>query len=676
MKLALAFLGTFHVTLDGQPVQFATARARALLAYLAVEADRPHRREALAALLWPHHTETASRQNLSQELVRLRRAIRDRDETRYLHITSATVQFDSASADADVSRFQNLLTACATHQHENVEDCSTCLSRLREASAMYGGDFLGGFTLKDNEPFNEWVLYQREHLHRRAMEALEILVRHALDTADYTEAQVYAESQVMLEPWYEEGHRHLMHALAAMGHRSAALACYETCRRVLAAELGVEPSTETRAVYERIRDTAFGSSVHQMPTRVLPAPLTPFIGRQRELTEIGARLGQPGVRVLTLLGIGGMGKTRLAIEAAGAHADTYPDGIYFVPLGHHTEPNPLASALANTLALTSQGNEVWAEALRALKSRRALLILDGFENLLTLPNQNGVEEVEHSARRAMVELLEHAPRVQVLCTSRVRSNIPGEYVYRVEGLDYTVGAKVGEATASPAVRLLVESARRQNPAFALDETNLTAVLRICDLAQGMPLAIELAAVRLELLTASEVAAEIQRSIDFLTTEASDVQVRSQSLRGVLEWSWQLLNDSERHVLRRLAVFRDAFTREAAQTIAQASLRDSTGLVDKSLLRWNWARGTGGGYEMHDMVRQFTAEHLHRDAQEFEAVEARHAAFYLERLEGFETRIDSPDAAAAMQQDRGGPHCPSVGMGGSAWRPRPAESRRL
>lgn len=649
MKLALAFLGTFHVTLDGQPVQFATARARALLAYLAVEANRPHRREALAALLWQNHPEAAARQNLSQELARLRRAIRDRHETRYLHITSTTVQFDSASADADVSRFQNLLTACATHRHESIESCPACLIRLREASAMYGGDFLGGFSLKDNEPFNEWVLYQREHLHRRALDALEILVRHALDTADYIEAQVYAERQVMLEPWYEEGHRHLMRALAAMGHRSAALARYETCRRILAAELGVEPSTETRAVYERIRDNAFGSSPQQLCTQVLPGSLTPFIGRTRELAEIGARLRGPGVRVLTLLGIGGMGKTRLAIEAARAHADAYPDGVYFVPLVRHSEPNPLASAIANTLALTSQGSEVWAEVLSALKSRRALLILDGFENFLFLPNETRVEEVEHSVRRAVVELLEDAPHLQLLITSRVRSNIPGEHVYRVEGLEYAVGAEIGEAAAAPAVRLLVESARRTSSGFMLDETNTAAALRICDLTQGMPLAIELAAVRLELLTASEVAAEIAKTIDFLTDNESDVLSKSRSLRGVFEWSWRLLTDSERQALRRLSVFRDAFTRDAAQTIAEASQRDLTGLVIKSLLRWNWARAAGGGYEMHDMVRQFAAEQLHRDSQECEAVEARHAAFYLERLEGFEMRVESPEAATAMQQ---------------------------
>ncbi len=651
MSLTFAFLGTFHVTLDGQPVKFATARARALLAYLVLEADRPHRREALAALLWPDHPEAASRQNLSQELARLRRAIRDRDETRYLHITSSSVQFDSASADADVKHFENLLTACATHRHEKVESCPACLSRLHAESAFYKGDFHGGFTLKDNEPFNEWSLYQREHLHRRALDALEILVRHALETADYTEAQVYAERQVLLEPWYEEGHRHLMRALAAMGYRSAALARYETCRRVLAAELGLEPSTETRAVYERIRDSAFGDSPRELPTRVLPSPLTPFIGRTRELAEIGARLGEPGVRVLTLLGIGGMGKTRLAIEAARAHADAYRDGVYFVPLVCNSEPNPLASAIANTLALTSQNDELWAEVLRALKSRRALLVLDGFENLLSLPNQFRVEEVEHSARRAMVELLEAAPGVQVLSTSRVRSNIPGEHIFRVEGLDYTVGTDLAEATAAPAVQLLVESARRSSPAFVLNETNLTAVLRICDLAQGMPLAIELAAVRLELLTASEVAAEIEHSIDFLSPEESDVFPGARSVRGMLLWSWQLLNNGERQALRRLSVFRDAFTRDAAQTVAQVSQRDLTGLVDKSLLRWNWARGAGGVYEMHDMVRQFAAEQLHRDSHEREAVEARHAAFYLDLLEGFETRIDSLDAAAAMHQAR-------------------------
>ena len=649
MTLILAFLGPFNVTLNGKPVRFATARARALLAYLAVEGDRSHRREALADLLWPDAPEILARQNLSQDLARLRRAIDDDGDGRYLRITATTLQFNDAGADVDVSRFRSLLATCADHRHDAVESCATCISRLRAAIALYEGDFLQGFSLKNNQPFNEWSLYQRERLHRQALDTLDILVRHALGAGDYGQAQRYAERQVELEPWYEEGHRHLMRVLAAMGQRSTALAQYETCRRLLAAELQVEPSSETRALYKYIRGAEGEAQPQSRPAQVLPTPLTPFIGRAEELANVHARLREPGTRLLTLVGIGGMGKTRLAIEAARLHADACPDGVIFVPLSPQSAPATLAAAIANALGVTLRATDVWAELLQYLKYRQALLVLDGFEYLLTLSTEPGDGRGDQSAGRAVVDLLEAAPRVQVLATSRVRLGVPGEHVYAVGGLDYPSQAGVEDAAAAPAVRLLVESARRRIPSFTLTGSNIPAVLRICDLVRGMPLGIELAAVWLEALTPAEVAAEIGNSVDFLADEQVDVGSRQRSLRVVFEWSWGLLSERDRQTLRRLSVFRGPFTREAAQSVAQVSLRDLTGLVAKSLLQWNRARGAGGGCEMHDVVRQFAAEQLSLVPDERETVEARHAAFYLDLLEGFETRVDSSASAAAISE---------------------------
>ena len=651
MKLILSFLGSFHVTLDGEPARFATARARALLAYLAVEAGRPHRRETLAALLWPDHPEDLARQNLSQDLARLRRAIEDAGGGHYLQVTATAVQFDPADADVDVTQFQTLLAACASHRHMSVERCAACIGNLRSAVDLYRGDFLHGFSLKDNQPFNEWSLYQREHLHRHALDALEILVRHALGAADYTQAQRYAQREVELEPWSEEGHRYLMRALAAQGQRSAALAQYETCKRILAAELGAKPSGETQALYEHLRDEKEEAQPLYQPLSVLPAPLTPFVGRVRELVEIRAHLGETGVRLLTLVGLGGMGKTRLAIEAARGHAAACPDGVYYVSLVSQSAPVTLAPAIAAALGMTLHGVDVWTEVLRLLRPRRALLVLDGFENLIGLPQPRageGDDTGEHGAVRALVALLEAAPGVQVIATSRVRLGISGEYVYVVDGLEYPLKAGIEEAAAAPAVRLLVESARRRIPRFALTASKVAAALQICDLVRGMPLGIELAAAWFELLTPEEVAAEIARSIDFLADEHSDVPARQRSLRAVFDWSWRRLSERERQALRRLAVFQGPFTREAAQAITGVSLRDLTSLVYKSLLRWDWTQGAGG-YDLHEVVRQFAAEQLNQAPGERETVEARHAAFYLELIGGFEKRVDSLDAPAAIRE---------------------------
>jgi DNA-binding SARP family transcriptional activator len=255
MRLVLSYLGPFQVTLDDQPAAFATDRARALLAYLAVEADRPHRREALAGLLWPDQPEAAARRNLSQSLVRLRRAIDDYHASPpFLAITGKTIQFNASLAELDVTCFENLVAACAAHPHSDAAKCPTCIDRLERATHLYQGAFLQGLFLAGTQPFEEWALLERERLHRQALHIVHTLTLHHELRGDHEQAERYAERQLALEPWREEAHRQLMRALALGGGRSAALAQYETCRRLLARELRVEPAEETVALYERIRD--------------------------------------------------------------------------------------------------------------------------------------------------------------------------------------------------------------------------------------------------------------------------------------------------------------------------------------------------------------------------------------------------------------------------------------
>jgi DNA-binding SARP family transcriptional activator len=254
MRLLLFFLGPFQVTLDERPAIFATDRARALLAYLAVEADRPHRRDALAGLLWPDQPESLARRSLSQALVRLRRAIDDYHASPpFLLITGKTIQFNPATADLDVVRFETLLAACAAHPHSDVLGCPSCIECLEEAASLYRGEFLQGLFLAGGQLFEEWALFKREQLHRQALDALHTLAAYYEKQGIYEPARRYASRQLALEPWREEAHRQLMRALALAGDRSAALAHYKTCCRLLADELGMEPAPETAALYERIR---------------------------------------------------------------------------------------------------------------------------------------------------------------------------------------------------------------------------------------------------------------------------------------------------------------------------------------------------------------------------------------------------------------------------------------
>jgi DNA-binding SARP family transcriptional activator len=465
MQLSLSLLGPFQAALDDQPATFATDRARALLAYLAVEADRPHRREALAALLWPDRPETAARRNLSQTLARLRRAIDDHHAAPpFLLITAKTIQFNADSAKLDVARFETLLATCAAHAHPDlpldfapsrpgpnggagtgVDRCPACIDRLEQAADLYRGEFMHGLFLPDGQLFEEWALFKREQLHRRALDVLRMLTAIYEAEGTYDRARHYAQRQLSLEPWREEAHRQLMRALALGGQRGAALAQYETCCRLLAEELGAEPHADTTALYQRIQRGELRPANgriplpsllarREAPQHNLPPQTTPFVGREAELAKLARWLADPEVCLVTILGPGGMGKTRLSIEAARAQRDAFPHGVVFVPLAA-VDPAPLAGSesplvapLAKTLGLTSHGNDTVRDQLLAyLQDREMLLVLDGFEHL--------VETAD-----VVSELLSQAPRLKVLATSRQRLNLQEEWVLSLHDLRGFPGA--------------------------------------------------------------------------------------------------------------------------------------------------------------------------------------------------------------------------------------------
>ncbi len=336
--LSLSLLGPFQVTLDGEPVTgFKSNKVRALLAYLAVEADRPHRREVLAGLLWPEWPDRDALSNLRYALSNLRRVIGDRKaEPPFLLITRDTLQFNAASDYwLDVTAFTEMVEADKTHP--------SAIDQLQQAVTLYRGSFLEGFSVSDSPAFEEWALFTREQIARQMSSALHHLSATYEQRGQYEEAQSCAWRQVELEPWDEAAHGQLMRTLALSGQRSAALAQYETCRRLLAEELGVEPAKETTRLYEQIRDGKLKASV---PSPARPAELAAkpppfldegeqvnvevpvFVARERELAQLGGFLdlalaGQG--RVVFVTGEAGSGKTALtqqfAQRAQEVHAD-------------------------------------------------------------------------------------------------------------------------------------------------------------------------------------------------------------------------------------------------------------------------------------------------------------------------------------------------------------------
>jgi predicted ATPase/DNA-binding SARP family transcriptional activator len=628
-RLAISLLGPFEVTLDGEPVtRFGADTARALLAYLALHPRTAHRRETLAGLLWPDQPEAEARHNLAQALNRLRQAIGDRTAAPpFLEITRQTIGLHpEGDAWVDVAAFWEALATCRGHGHRRIETCDVCAGRLEAAASLYRGEFMAGFSL-DSALFEEWLVVEREELHRGALDVLRDLAGYHEAQGAYEEAIRYARRQIELEGWREEAHRQVMRGLALSGDRGGAMAQYEACRRTLEVELGVEPEGETQALYERIRTGEELQPQGALPPHNLPAYLTPFVGRKEYLTEIADRLADPACRLLTLVGPGGIGKTRLAVEAARGQIGCFKDGAFFISFAALGSPEEIVSTVAQALGLVfHQGRDPRQQLFDYLREREMLLVLDNLEHLL--------DDVS-----LIAQILRVAPAVKIVSTSRARLNVQIEHLLPVAGVDYPPLALRMEALVSgesragqelpkrvieySAVELFLQSARRVRRGLELGDDDVAHVAQICCLVQGMPLAIILAAAWMEVLSPAEIATEIERGLDFLETDLRDLLERQRSIVAVFDASWKMLGDAERAAFARLSAFRGGFTREAAQAVAGVGLRTLKALAQKSFL----TRDGTGRYEVHELLRQYGEIRLGEIPGERERTHDRHCAYY-------------------------------------------------
>jgi predicted ATPase/DNA-binding SARP family transcriptional activator len=682
-RFDLTLFGGFKVTLDDRLLaNFATDKVCALLVYLAME-PHPHPRGQIAGLFWPDTAEQTALTNLRQTAHRLRQSLERANPgagDQLLVSTRQTLYLNPESLAIDVVNFERLLSLCETHAHATLATCSDCLPRLAEAANLYHGELLAGFGQVDAPPFEEWLLLRREYLQEQALRLFHTLaVAYEMRRED-EQTHHWAARQLALDPFRESAHRQLMQSLVRRGQRMAALTQFERCRRLLQTGLGVEPSAETLALYEEIRVSRFpdkvtgrqgdrvtgwqgdrvtddSSSPPHRSLHNLPVKLAPLIGREQELAELSVRLEQPGLRLLTLVGAGGMGKTRLALALAQTILDfrfrildsdeppstskskienpKFPDGVFFVSLASLANAASLAPTIATTLGLSLQGDDPHQALRQALRYKRLLLILDNFEHLL-------------EGAGLVAELLQAAQGVQIIVTSRERLSVRDEHLYLVPPLAFAPSGSPDADLTTASAQLFVQSARRVQPGFALNPANVAAVLRICRLVQGMPLGLELAAAHVGALPLAAIAAEIERNTGFLSVDWRDIPERQRSMAAVFAWSWQLLGDDERRVLRQVSVFRGGFTPEAGQRVAGANLPVLMSLTHKSLLQLHETAGAGGRYVIHELLRQFAAEQLDASGERT-AVEEEHSRFYLDYVAGRGERLGRHEPRQASEE---------------------------
>jgi predicted ATPase len=349
-----------------------------------------------------------------------------------------------------------------------------------------------------------------------------------------------------------------------------------------------------------------------------PAQRTPLIGRETDLAHLHALLSNPDCRLITLVGTGGIGKTRLAVEAAARFVHHLPDGAVFINLAPVNEAEYLIPTFANALHLRfTPGSEAKDQLLNRLCDSSMLLVLDNFEHLI-------------ESADLVAEILAAAPQVRLLVTSRERLNLQEEWLYEVNGLPYPPPSEPVPGGAESwlknfsAVQLFVERARRADPNLPVDEAALAEIIRICQLVEGMPLALELAAPWVRAMTCAEIVQELEHGFDILSTSMRNLPERHRSVRMVFDQSWQTLSPHEQSVLARMSAFHNGCTREAAEKVAGARPGLLIALVDKALLRYRGSR-----FEMHELVRQYATERLDQDVPMREETYDRHHRYYLE-----------------------------------------------
>lgn len=637
--LKLRFLGGLSVERQPQLEQeIKTQKTLALICYLVIT-QSAYSRSQLAGLLWPEMPESKARANLRKVISQLRSL------DPYFTITREKIAFNSdAPYWCDAAEFEY-----------RIRDAGD-MEQLAAAVDLFQGDFLEGFYLRDAPAFEQWMLVQRTRIREETLQALAALIDYYGANGSYEQAISYARRLLTIEPWREDAQRSLMRYLGLSGQRGAALKQYEIGRQILADELDVTPAAETTALYEQIRDQELGVATglgdpslaaevnplrqSAMPQRLLgnlPAAITPFIGREAELLKLAALIADPQVRIITITGPGGMGKTRLALEAARREMDQpsqFPNGIYFVPLAPVDSADDILTALAAAIGFQFQGSEPEKEQLlNYLRQKHMLLIMDNFEHIL-------------EGHSLLTEIIRRAAHIKLLVTTRERLQMRSEQLFPIQGLALTRGAEA--AAESPAALLFLQTARRNAVDFQLSAADVGHLLRICRLVEGMPLGLELAASWVRMLTLAEIADEIEQSLNLLTAEHKDVPERHRSMRAALDASWRRLAVEQQCAFQELTVFQGGFTRQAALIATSASLPLLVSLVNTSWLSYDRQEDR---YHIHMLLRQYGIDKPSLNPGHENTVREKQSTYFCDFLQERETDWHGPrqlDAAKEVQ----------------------------
>lgn len=512
--------------------------------------------------------------------------------------------------------------------------------------ALYQADFLADFLLRDAPAFDDWQFHQAELLRQAMAQALERVIRLLAQESRTEEAIPFARRWVALDPFNEPAQYELLRLYIRTGQIATAVRHYDLLARHMEQELGILPVMKLDDLFKEklLPDSKelaqpaiqlFAQTTRSAcPT--LPRTLTPFAGRTSEVNELIARLRNPDCALLTVTGPGGIGKTRLAIEAARQLENHFADGVYFIALVAVDSLVGLVTAIANALQLSFYGaGDLEKQLIERLQAQELLLLLDNFEQL-----------VAHA--RVLTRLLVAAPGVKLLVTSRYRLNLQEEWLFPIHGLRYPATPDDPAPTSYEAVDFFLQCVQRVCPYDVLESGDMPHIVRICQLVDGLPLGIELAAAWMRFLSCREIADAIVHHSHDLATMWTNIPERHASLEAVCAYSWEFLDPIEQRIAEELSLFCTGFDSKAARAIAGATLPMLSSLVDKSLLRRTSSNSQEcGRFLMHEVIRRYARSRLEADEERARMARDRYSHYYTTFLRDRETQLQNSRQLAAL-----------------------------
>ena len=634
-RLALHFLGIPELILNNTPITTDRRKAVALLAYLGVNGGK-YSREYLSGLLWPEYDQAKAFSNLRRTIWEVHQAI---GETWLLADRESITLNPKMEIDLDVARFQDLLS-----QSQLQTDPELRIALLVESVKLYRNHFLTGFSLKDAYQFNEWAYAESDELRRKLADALTMLSEDYCTLGQAEKAIPHARRLISLDPLNESSHRQLMEVYIRAGQHSAAMKQYQTCEQILRKELNLDPQPETRALHKKIRK----GDIKQVrieekaeaiePKHNLPLQLSSFVGREKETDDVANLIAKH--RLVTVAGVGGIGKTRLSLQVGQKLLNHYPDGAWFIRLDSLADPALAPQTVASVFDIREGPDRPVIEILmKVLHKKTTLLILDNCEHLLD------------ACAQLITTLLSNCPNIRIFATSREILNVEGEATYYLPSLSTPEDwASLEKLTQNESIQLFTERARLASSSFALTKENAQTIVDICHRVDGIPLAIELAAARINILQVEEIHKQLQDSFTLLSNNGRMTLQRHQTLQASMDWSWGLLNEAEQRFLRQLSVFAGGWTLDSAQAVCEGNILDlMNALVKKSLIVVDQATGRETRYRFHEIVRQYMREKLEESGEE-ENARTRHLKYFLQFSEQAKPSLRGPMHRGPIQME--------------------------